>query len=364
MSYSIQDIFSFFKAVFISGFNLSFRQLFVLGRITSCRTAALGAFIASCPDCGGTTRVFRSCSDRHCPVCSGARQREWAEARMSDALPVPYFHIVFTIPASLNALFLENQKVCYNLLFEASAEALTSLCASRKGLGFNPGFTSVLHTWGQTLQYHPHIHVMVPAGGLSEDGRRFIRSKGGFFIPAKVLSSVFRAVFLKKLKAGFSLERRLVDELYESAFVVNVEKPFKSPANVIKYLARYVNKVAVSDSRITGFDKRSGIVTFSYKDNRDGGKPKRMSMHALEFMRRFFMHVLPKGFTKIRHYGFLALRSRRENMDLCFRLLGGDPPAPHTGRAPVSFNCPLCGKDAPFRTVSARELHVARLKAS
>jgi hypothetical protein len=364
LPYSIQDIFSVFKAGFINSFDLAHRQLFVLNRITSCRTENLGGFIASCPDCSRTTQLFHSCSDRHCPVCQGSKQKDWAEAQMANALPIPYFHIVFTIPASLNRLILSNQAACYDLLFDASSEAIVSLCKSMKHLGFNPGFTSVLHTWGQTLQYHPHIHVMIPAGGISKDGRRFVLSQDNFFIHVKALSKVFRAILLKKLKSTFCLKQHFVDELYSSAFVINIEKPFKSPSNVIKYLARYTQKVAISNSRITHFDKSSGIVTFSYKDNRDGGKLKHMSLHALEFMRRFFMHILPKGFTKIRHYGFLALRSRKKNLDRAFALLKKVRLSPVLKFVPLSLVCSDCGANLSFREVSAWELHVAKLKAS
>jgi hypothetical protein len=205
---------------------------------------------------------------------------------------------------------------------------------------------------------------MIPAGGPSKDGLRFVHSKDAFFIPVKVLSSVFKSIFLKKLKAVFTLEKHFVEELYSSAFVVNIKKPFKSPANVIKYLARYTQKIAISNSRIICYNKQSGSVTFSYKDNRDCGKFKEMTLHVLEFMRRFFLHILPKGFTKIRHYGFLALRFRCENIDKVFKLLSAIRNNPISQTAPFLATCSKCSANLSLQKASAWDFHIARLKAS
>lgn len=262
---------------------------------------------------------------------------------MSDSLPVKYFHIVFTIPDSLNSLFLKNQKECYSILFQSASEAILSLSASKKFLGFTPGFTAVLHTWGQTLQYHPHLHVMIPAGGLSSDNRSFLLSSDKFFLPVKVLSSVFRGIFVKCLKRQFSPSDGFIRGLYDKPFVIHIEKPFDSPSNVIKYLARYTHKVAISDSRIESFDRDTGMVTFSYRDNRDGGKQKSMTLHGLEFMRRFFMHVLPSRFMKIRHYGFLGNHNRLSKLELCRKLLHAPQRIPINPVKSADRKCKVCG---------------------
>lgn len=324
----------------------------------------MGGFVASCPDCQLKTQIFHSCSDRHCPVCQGSKQKLWADAQIQNSLPIPYFHIVFTIPDFLNPLFLSNQKLCYDILFDASCEAIATLCTSLKHLKFNPGFTSVLHTWSQTLKYHPHIHVMIPSGGLSKDGERFVRSKSTFFIPVKILSAVFKTILIEKLKTAFTLQKHFIEELYASAFVVNIKKPFKSSSNVIKYLAKYTQKVAITNSRIISFDKVSHMLTFSYKDNRDGGKFKEMTLHVLEFMRRFFMHILPKGFTKMRHYGFLALRSKRENINKIFKLLSIKREISNSQRVPFLLTCSKCSGSLSLQKISAWDFHIARLKAS
>ena len=343
MSSSIQSIFTFFKRDFVNSYDLSYRQYKVLNHITSCRTPALGGFISTCDSCNTSVPLFHSCRDRHCPVCQSSNQAAWAEKQMESSLPVKYFHIVFTLPDSLNSLFLRNQKECYSILFQSASEAILELSASKKFLGFNPGFTAVLHTWGQTLQYHPHLHIMIPAGGLSPDNRRFLCSSGSFFLPVKVLSSVFRGIFVKYLKQQFSLSEDFIRSLYEKPFVINIEKPFDSPSNVIKYLARYTHKVAISDSRIESFEQDTGMVTFYYKDNRDGGKQKSMTLHGLEFMRRFFLHVLPARFMKIRHYGFLGNHNKLSRLNLCRRFLHAPQRIPESPAKSADRRCKVCG---------------------
>jgi len=343
LSSSIQAIVSFFKGDFVNRYNLSYRQFKVLNHISSCRTPALGGFISTCESCGTAVPLFHSCRDRHCPVCQSSKQAAWAEKQMSNSLPVKYFHIVFTLPDSLNTLLLANQKTCYTMLFKAASEAVLSLSASKKFLGFTPGFTAVLHTWGQTLQYHPHLHVIIPAGGLSPDGHRFILSSDKFFLPVKVLSSVFRGIFVKYLKRQFSLSQGFIRSLYEKPFVINIKRPFDSPSNVIKYLARYTHKVAISDSRIESFDRDTGMVTFSYKDNRDGGRQKSMTLHGLEFMRRFFLHVLPVRFMKIRHYGLLGNHNKLSRLNLCRKLLHTPQRIPAGPVKSVERKCKICG---------------------
>lgn len=343
LSSSIQSIFSFFKRDFVNRYDLSYQQYRVLNHITSCRTPALGGFISTCESCSTSVPLFHSCRDRHCPVCQSTQQAAWAEKQMANSLPIKYFHIVFTLPDSLNTLFLGNQKDCYSILFKSASEAILSLSASKKFLGFKPGFTAVLHTWGQAMQYHPHLHIIIPAGGLSPDNRRFLLSSNKFFLPVKVLSSVFRGIFVKYLKQSFSLQEDFIKSLYDKPFVINIEKPFDSPSNVIKYLARYTHKVAISDSRIQSFDKDTGMVTFSYKDNHDGGKQKSMNLHGLEFMRRFFMHVLPVRFIKIRHYGFLGNHSKFQRLNLCRKLLHIPKKSPPHFIKLTEKKCKICG---------------------
>lgn len=343
MPSSIQSIFSLFKKDFVNQFNLSYQQYKVLNHITSCRTPALGGFISTCESCSTSVPLFHSCRDRHCPVCQSQKQAAWAQNQMESSLPIKYFHIVFTLPDSLNPLFLGNQQTCYAMLFKAASEAILALSASKKFLGFTPGFTAVLHTWGQALQYHPHLHVMIPAGGLSPDGRRFVLSSDKFFLPVEVLSSVFRGIFVKYLKQKFLLEEYFIKELYDKSFVINIKKPFDSPSNVIKYLARYTHKVAISDSRLEDFDKDTGMVTFSYKDNRDGGRQKSMTLHALEFMRRFFMHVIPARFIKIRHYGFLSNHNKFSKLNLCRKLLHTPQRIPKSPVKSADRKCKICG---------------------
>lgn len=351
MSNSIQQIFSFFKEDFLKLPDLSWQQIKVLNHITACRTPNMGGFLSSCPDCGTYTPLFHSCSDRHCPVCQSSRQEAWAETLHAQTLPVPYYHLVFTIPSQLRPLFLRHPKFCLDALFSAASQAILSLAASKRFLRFSPGFTAVLHTWGQTLQFHPHLHVLIPAGGLSASGASFIHAPKNFFLPAKALSKVFRGLLLSLLDSAFSLEPSFKQLLSGLSFHVHLQKPLDSPSHVVRYLARYSHRTAISASRIQSFDPASGMVTFSYKDYRDGGAHKLMTLHGLEFMRRFFQHVLPKGFVRIRHYGFLAVRVKARMLARCFSLLGkAMPPLPQ--QKPLTIRCRVCGKALVFRELS------------
>lgn len=351
MSNSIQQIFSFFKEDFLKLPSLSWQQIKVLNHITACRTPKMGGFLSSCPDCGTYTPLFHSCSDRHCPVCQSSRQEAWAHQLHSQTLPVPYYHLVFTVPSQLRPLFLCHPRLCLDALFSSASQAISSLAASKRFLGFSPGFTAVLHTWGQTLQFHPHLHVLIPAGGLSASGSSFVHAPKDFFLPAKALSKVFRGLLLSQLFSAFSLEPSFRQLLSGLAFHVHLQKPLASPSHVVRYLARYSHRTAISASRIQSFDPLSGMVTFSYKDYRDGGAQKFMTLHGLEFMRRFFQHVLPKGFVRIRHYGFLAPRVKARRLARCFSLLGkAMPPLLRPQR--LAIRCRVCGKELVFRELS------------
>jgi len=342
---SIQDIFSFFKKDFVQSSDLSYQQLKVLNHITACRTPSLGGFISYCTDCGAAQAFFHSCGDRHCPVCQGQSQAVWAENQMQYALPLDYFHIVFTLPDSLNSLFLTYFKVCADALFHAASKAILTLCKDKKYLNGVPAVTAVLHTWGQTVQFHPHLHVIVSSGGLSLDGKRAVSSPSdSFFLPVKVLSRVFRGIFLRRLKKLLSLEDAFCSSLYNTDFFLYLKAPFDSPSNIVKYLARYTHRVAITDARILSFDQATGLVSFSFKDNKDGGKQKVMTLHGLEFMRRFFLHVLPKGFVKIRHSGLLANHNKKSRIAQCIRLLGRVVPRFLSLFKKIDRTiCPLCG---------------------
>jgi len=266
----------------------------------------------------------------------------WAEKQMMSSLPVKYFHIVFTLPDSLNSFVQRHQKQAYDALFNAASSAILKLCANPRYLGATPGFTAVLHTWGQTMQFHPHLHVILTAGGISQDRCRFIdKSDSGYLLPVKALSRLFRGIFIDTLSNNTPLHPEMKDSLFQTDFFCYLEKPLDRSDNVVKYLARYANRVCISDSRIIAYDIDGSSVTFSYKDNRDGGKKKAMTIPAIEFMRRFLLHVLPKRFMKIRHYGLLHNRGKFERICRCRRLLNADVPCftPKTSYLPICPNC-------------------------
>ena len=293
----------------------------VLHKIATCRTAALGGHVDACTGCGHARISYNSCRDRHCPKCQGLEREAWLEQRLQRLLPVPYFHVVFTLPAELNALALGNKRVVFGILFKAAASTLRRIAADPKHLGAELGVTAVLHTWGQNLLFHPHLHCVVTGGGLSPDGTRWVPARERYLLPVKVLGAVFRGKFLAALsrawKAGeLRLARgtaRLADparwsalkhQLYAKDWVVYAKPPFGGPEHVFRYLGRYTHRVAISNWRITRFDE--GRVTFTLKDYTDGGRRKSMTLDAVEFLRRFLLHVLPKGLVRIRHYGLNA----------------------------------------------------------
>lgn len=343
--------------------HLSLGQLRVMSAIEACRTAALGGHVERCEDCAHTRIAYNSCRNRHCPKCQWSAAAEWLAAREAELLPVPYFHVVFTLPAEIGAIAYQNKAKVYGLLFKAAADALTTIAADPKHLGADIGFIGVLHTWGQNLDHHPHVHCIVPAGGISPDGEEWMRCRPNFFLPVRVLSRLFRRLFTERLVAlhgagelqFFGHLARLTTAGAFSAYlaplrkrewVVYAKRPFGGPGQVLSYLARYTHRVAISNSRILSLS--DGKVCFRWKDYRQDGTAKVMTLTASEFIRRFLLHVLPDGFHRIRHYGLFANGHRAERIKLCRQLLGaaelvatnGDTVAPSPDQMHA---CPCCG---------------------
>ena len=339
----LADIFRSLDASFVDSLPAAQRR--VVQDIVDCRTAALGGHLEQCDQCGHQQIAYNSCRDRHCPKCQAAARAEWMQARAEELLPVSYFHVVFTLPEQLSHLGLQNKRVIYNLLFRAASETLLEIAADPKHLGAKIGFFAVLHTWGQTLQAHPHLHCVIPGGGLSADNSQWISCRPGFFLPVKVLSRLFRGKFIAYLcKArdqdkltyagqlsylaeaeGFNC---LLRELRQIEWVVYAKPPFGGPEQVLKYLARYTHRVAISNGRL--LELTDNEVTFSYKDYAAGNITKTMTLEVCEFARRFLLHVLPRGFVRIRYYGFLANGCRAKKLELCRRLLSADKTEPES----------------------------------
>ncbi len=352
--------------------HLSRGQRKVMGAVESCRTAALGGHVERCGDCGHTAVSFNSCRNRHCPKCQAGAARDWLAARQVDLLPVPYFHVVFTLPAPIAAIAYQNKAVVYAMLFEAAAETLRIIAGDPKHLGAEIGMTMVLHTWGQTLSHHPHVHCIVPGGGLSPDGQRWIACRPGFFLSVRVLSRLFRRLFLEKLTtanktgklrffgdlaalAGSQAFVSALAPLRRAEWVVFAKRPFAGPEQVLAYLSRYTHRIAISNRRLVAMDDDK--VTFTWKDYRKGSATNTMTLSAGEFMRRFLLHVLPDGFQRIRHYGFLANGHRKTKLALIRKLLNATAPhvamtvaadQPADGAKADRLNsdrlaCPCCG---------------------
>ena len=353
------------KNKILSSIPLSCHKQKTLEDICSCRTPQMGGFIERCGTCGETVAHFHSCGNRNCPVCQGAQQAKWVDKQLDNTLPVPYFHVVFTLPGELNPLVFANQKVLYGVFFKAASETILEMSADKKHLGAQPGLTSVLHTWGQNLQFHPHLHFIVTGGGLSSNKLEFRQSSKKFFLPVKAVSKKFRGKFLFYLKQKFESgelflpkseielsfdepRRIFFKNLYAKDWVVYTKKPFKTPLQVIRYLGRYTHRVAISDSRVICFDPSSETVSFKWKDYKDNNQMKVMTLSAVEFCRRFMLHVLPEGFVKIRHYGLLGNRNRDQRLTLCRRLLEKAglviPSAKHEKELkPIQHICTCCG---------------------
>ena len=347
--------------------HLSLAQLKVMSAIEQCRSAALGGHVLRCPACDAIEISYNSCRNRHCPKCQSRAARRWLEDRQADLLPVPYFHVVFTLPAPISAIAYTNKSVIYRLLFEVAAETLHTIAADPKHLGAQIGVTLVLHTWGSALTHHPHVHGIVPGGGLASDGEHWIACKPGFFLPVRVLSRLFRRRFLEELDqayrsgqlqffgeyAGLADATAFADWLApmrKCEWVVYAKRPFAGPAAVLAYLSRYTHRVAISNQRLLSMDDRG--VSFRWKDYRakDGMRLKTMTLEPNEFMRRFLLHVLPSGFHRIRHYGLLANAGRRGHLVRMRELLHvapevhshEDTEALDGNHQPV-FVCPHCG---------------------
>ena len=349
--------------------HVSLGQLKAMSAIETCRTAALGGHVARCEDCAHTVIAYNSCRNRHCPKCQGAAARAWLAEREAELLPVPYYHLVFTLPAAVADIAYQNKATVYDLLFKASSETLITIAADPRHLGARVGAISVLHTWGSALTHHPHIHMIAPGGGLSLDGLRWVACRPGFFLPVCVLSRLFRRLFLEKLMAAFdagqlhffAVQADLSARAAFTAFLVPLRKvewvvyakrPFAGPEAVLAYLARYTHRVAISNARLTAL--RDGAVAFKWKDYRIKGRDrhKTMTLAVPEFIRRFLIHVLPSGFHRIRHYGLFASGARAQNIARARQLLataaqtrqnGGLSEPGDADPSTPPHPCPCCG---------------------
>jgi hypothetical protein len=351
--------------------HINLGQFKVMNAIERCRTAALGGHVARCETCTHSHIAYNSCRDRHCPKCQAAVAKEWLAAREAELLPVPYYHVVFTLPAAIADIAYQNKAVIYDLLLKVSAQTMITIAADPKRLGAKVGITSVLHTWGSAMTHHPHVHMIVPGGGLSPDGKRWISCRPKYLLPVPVLSERFKRQFLKRLRAAhkagdlkfFGEHEHLADRrafaaylapLKKTKWYVNTKRPFAGPRQVLAYLSRYTHRVAISNSRLIAMDDNG--VTFKYKDYRVEGRKryKTMTLGTHEFIRRFLTHVLPRGFHRIRHYGLFANGGRAKNIATARLLLGMAKPPPDLDTAEptedlnnepaiLACPCPKCG---------------------
>ena len=357
---SVQDVFLQFYSQYKQTYTPSPQQAKAAGDIMRCRTAALGGHTFKCDDCNHIAIRYNSCGNRHCPLCQGVTKAVWVDARSKDILNAPYFHAVFTVPQELQSLIYQNQKLLYGLMYKAVAETLAELSNDKKYLGAQIGFFSLLHTWGQDLHYHPHIHTVVLAGGLTKQNLWQNTSKD-FFIPVKVLSKKFRGKFMDHLKKYYKQNllnfygeatkyrgrkpfQNLVNQCYQKNWYSYTKKTFSGPLAVVQYLGRYTHRIALSSNRIISMDEHS--VTIKVKDNKNGGQMKTLALKGVEFIRRFLMHVLPKGFVKIRHYGLLANRNKKTKLELSRKLTLSPTYKPKfEGLETLEILCILIGKD-------------------
>ena len=352
--------------------SLSRGQRCVMSAIERCRTVALGGHVEQCDNCGHQRIAYNSCRNRHCPKCQSLVRAQWLEDRQADLLPVEYFHVVFTLPEAIAAIAYQNKAVVYDILFHATAETLRTIAATPKHLGAEIGFIAILHTWGQNLQHHPHLHCVIPGGGISADGERWLSCRPGFFLPVRVLSRLFRRLFLEQLQAAFdagqlhffnALEAlqspdafaRYLAPVRKVDWVVYAKPPFGGPQQVLEYLGRYTHRVAIANQRL--IDCVDGKVRFHWKDYRHDSRQKVMCLDVDEFIRRFLLHVLPSGFQRIRHYGLLANCCRAVKLARCRQLLDAPAPAVKLPDAALDYrdryerltgkslrDCPKCGQ--------------------
>ncbi len=352
----VADVFRHFGPAFRDqhAMSLSSARHNAMTAIERCRTAALGGHIEQCGDCGHQRVSYNSCRNRNCPKCQGLARAKWLEDRQAELLAVPYFHVVFTVPAEIEVIAFQNQTVVYDILFRAASETLRTIAADPKHLGAEIGFLGVLHTWGQALTHHPHRHFLVPGGGIAPEGKSWISCRPGFFLPVRVLSRMFRRLFLHYLNKAFAagelnffsahrhlhepaaFQRHLVP-VHNTDWVVYAKRPFAGPAQVLDYVGRYTHRVAISNNRLVSMDNDQ--VSFRWKDYRDDNRQKTMTLSGEEFIRRFLIHVLPDGFHRIRYFGFLGNCHRARKLALCRDLLGmapagaaADPPADYRDR--------------------------------
>jgi hypothetical protein len=368
------------------GGSMTSGQRRIMRDIEVCRTAALGGHVDECDACGHRVISYNSCRNRHCGKCQSLAKAEWLEKQAAQLLPVPYFHVVFTVPESMAAVALQNKRVVYRILFQSAAEALRRIARDPKHLGAKVGFLAVLHTWGQTLHHHPHVHCVVPGGGLSPGQDRWVGSRRRFFLPVRVLSRLFRGIFLQRLEEACAAGeiqfhgqmqrlnrpeklKRLLKDSCRTGWVVYCKPPFGGPSQVLDYLGRYTHRVAISNHRLIRLE--DGQVTFRWHDYGDGNKQKLMTLKADEFIRRFLLHALPRGFVRIRHYGFLANARREKNLRLCRQLLNvaAQPdtyvPEPEDWKARYErltgqslTICPACSRG---RMITVQTLHPSHL---
>jgi hypothetical protein len=360
----LADVFRTHQGDFLDRWNsvLSSDQRRALRSLRDCRTAALGGHVQQCDRCGHRVILYNSCRNRHCPKCQASARAKWLAQRQAELLPVPYFHVVFTLPQELAHLAVQNPKQIYNLLFRAASESLLTIAADPQHLGASIGFLAVLHTWGQNLHLHPHLHCVVPGGGISPDGSRWITCRENFFLPVRVLSRLFRNKFLKALRSAFRRGelrfagdlrylaappafQSLCQKLAPREWVVYAKPPFGGPERVLKYLARYTHRVAISNHRLRSIE--NGNVSFAWKDYAHGNQTKDMTLDAVEFIRRFLLHVLPSGFVRIRQFGLLANRVRKQKLDQCRALLAAPQPLTIWQDSPEvkpdgPQRCPVC----------------------
>lgn len=371
-AFELAGIFRRFGKAFRAARPLSRAQARVMRALEICRTAVLGGHVEQCGRCSHTRNAYNSCRNRHCPKCQNAERARWLQARKAELLPVAYFHVVFTIPEPIAEIAFHNPREVYGILFRAAAQTLLTIARDPKHLGAEIGFFAILHTWGQNLLYHPHVHCVVPGGGLSPDGSRWISCRPGFFLPVRVVSRLFRRLFLQALQSAFERGKlRFSGNLADlgeperfaahlaparnAEWVVYAQAPFGGPTHVLEYLGRYTHRVALSNDRI--LDVAEDGVTFQWKDYRNGKgrtKSRRMRLPAAEFIRRFLLHVMPDRFPRIRHCGFLSNRHRKSKLALCRRRLSSSTTALLPGAAPcvaalsptdhaMGARCPVCG---------------------
>lgn len=357
---TVQDVFLKFYSQYEGKHTPSSQQAKVARDIMHCKTADLGGHVEECEECGHIAVYYNSCRNRHCPSCQGVKKAVWVDERSRDVLNAPYFHVVFTMPRELHSLIYQNQELLYHLMYKTVAEILLELSRDTKYLGAQIGFFSLLHTWGQDLHYHPHIHTVVLAGGLTKLNQ-WRKSTKTFFIPVKVLSKKFRGKYLHELKQYYHQNQlkfygdatiyqdptcfqNLIDQCYDKSWYSYTQRTFSGPLAVIKYLGRYTHQIAISNTRIVSMDEQT--VTITVKDYKNSSQKKTLTMESVEFIRRFLRHILPKGFVKIRHYGLLANRNKKTKLLLCRKLTGSPSNTPRfEGLNAVEILCLLVGRD-------------------